>query len=181
MARIRSRRASRGVSLIEVLMAVLIFSLGLIGLAGLLIVSTRSNQAAFVRTQVTFLAGSMADRMRANPYGLWKDYYSGTYPATGTLPACDTAAPCGPEKIATRDKLIWTAQLQAFLPSLGPSSITCAKAADMSYDATSSVAMRPPFGGTCTMVITWAERGLDGTDDKTADGNLQSLTWVFQP
>ncbi len=41
----------RGVSLIEVLMAVLIFSIGLIGLAGLMVISTRSNHSAYLRTQ----------------------------------------------------------------------------------------------------------------------------------
>lgn len=182
MASIRSRRAARGVSLIEVLMAVLIFSVGLIGLAGLLIVSTRSNQSAFVRTQVTFLAGSMADRMRANPYGLWKDYYSATYPyTTGALPKCDTKAPCNPDDIALRDKLLWTAQLKAFLPGLGPSSISCTKAGDLAFDPTASIGLRPPFGGTCTMTITWAERGFGTTDDNTDDGKLQSFTWVFEP
>lgn len=182
MASIRSRRASRGVSLIEVLMAVLIFSIGLIGLAGLLIISTRSNQSAFIRTQVTFLASSMADRMRANPYGLWKDLYSASYPyTTGTMPKCDTTNACGPEDIALRDKLLWTAQLEAFLPGLGPSSIACTKAADLSFDPTSSIGLRPPFGGTCTMTITWSERGFGATDDNTADGTLQSFTWVFEP
>lgn len=182
MASIRSRRAARGVSLIEVLMAVLIFSVGLIGLAGLLIVSTRSNQSAFVRTQVTFLASSMADRMRANPYGLWKDDYSATYPyTTGTLPKCDTKAPCNPDDIALRDKLLWTAQLQAFLPGLGPSSIACTKAGDLAYDPTAAIGLRPPYGGICTMTITWAERGFGTTDDNTDDGKLQSFTWVFEP
>lgn len=183
MASIHSRRAMRGVSLIEVLMAVLIFSIGLIGLAGLLIISTRSNQSAFVRTQVTFLANSMADRMRANPYGLWKDAYSATYPfTTGTMPKCDATAPCNPDDIALRDKLLWTAQLKAFLPGLGPSSIACTKAGDLSYDPTAQIGLRPPFGGTCTMTITWAERGIGGgTDDNVDDGNLQSFTWVFEP
>lgn len=182
MASIRSRRAVRGVSLIEVLMAVLIFSVGLIGLAGLLIISTRSNQSAFVRTQVTFLANSMADRMRANPYGLWKGNYTDTYPlADATLPTCDSTAACGPEDVATRDKLLWTAQLKAFLPGLGPSSITCQTAGDMTYDPTAVIGMRPPFGGTCKMIITWAERGYGASDDNTDSASLQSFTWVFQP
>ncbi|WP_448102114.1 type IV pilus modification protein PilV [Luteibacter jiangsuensis] len=182
MASIRSRRAARGVSLIEVLMAVLIFSIGLIGLAGLLIMSTRSNQSAFVRTQVTFLAGSMADRMRANPYGLWKDDYSADYPfETGTMPKCDEDEPCDPDQIALRDKLLWTSQLKAFLPGLGPSKIACTKAADLDFDPSASIALRPPYGGTCTMTITWAERGIGATDDNIDEGNLQSFTWVFEP
>lgn len=170
-----------GVSLIEVLVAVLIFSVGLIGLAGLLIVSTRSNQEAFVRTQVTFLAGSMADRMRANPVGLWTNAYDGNYPASlSSIPACDATNACDPAKIAKRDKAIWTSQLQAFLPGLGTSTIKC-DATGAGYDPSTVVNMRPPYGGRCTMIITWAERGFSGSDDKLDSGKLQSFTWVFEP
>jgi len=182
VAQMQFRRAVRGVSLIEVLMAVLIFSIGLIGLAGLLIVSTRSNQAAFVRTQVTFLANSMADRMRANPYGLWEGDYTATFPVTGTLPKCDTTNACIPSDVALRDKILWGTQLKTFLPGLGATSIACTAAGDMSYNATGQIGLRPPYGGTCTMIITWAERGTSGgADDNTDSGNLQSFTWVFEP
>jgi type IV pilus assembly protein PilV len=70
----------RGITLIEVLVAVLIFSIGLLGVAGLLVMSVRSNHAAYLRTQVTFLAQSMADRMQANPIGVWSGDYNGRYP-----------------------------------------------------------------------------------------------------
>ncbi len=69
MIHVPSPRVQRGVSMIEVLVAVLIFTVGLIGLGGLLITATKSNASAYVRTQVTFLANNMADRMRANPPG----------------------------------------------------------------------------------------------------------------
>jgi|GEM_PF-6843107 len=60
-------------------MAVLVFSVGLIGLSSLLIMSFRSNQVAYQRTQAEFLAVSMADRMRANPQGVWAGgYYTAT-------------------------------------------------------------------------------------------------------
>lgn len=182
MAKMQFRRAVRGVSLIEVLMAVLIFSIGLIGLAGLLIVSTRSNQAAFVRTQVTFLANSMADRMRANPYGLWEGDYTDTFPVTGTMPKCDTTKACIPSDVALRDKLLWGTQLQTFLPGLGATSIACTAASGTSYNPTAQIGLRPPYGGKCTMIITWAERGTSGgTDDNTDSASLQSFTWVFEP
>lgn len=181
MAKFQFRRAVRGVSLIEVLMAVLIFSIGLIGLAGLLVISTRSNQSAFVRTQVTFLANSMADRMRANPYGLWEGDYSVSIPVTGTLPKCDTTNACGPKDVALRDTLLWGTQLQTFLPGLGTTSIACTPASGTSYNPTSQIGLRPPYGGTCTMIITWAERGTGASDDNTDSSNLQSFTWVFEP
>lgn len=182
MAQVYRRRAQRGVSLVEVLMAVLIFSIGLIGLAGLLVMSTRSNQTAFVRTQLTFLASSMADRMRANPVGLWNKKYDDAYPVTGTAPTCDTTAACNPADVAKRDKILWSTQLATFLPGLGPSTIAC-DTSGAGYDPTAQFNMRPPFGGRCTMTITYAERGLSasGSDDNTDASSLQSFTWVFEP
>lgn len=181
MAALNRRRRQGGVSLLEVLMAVLIFSIGLIGLGGLLIVATRSNQSAFVRTQVTFLANSMADRMRANPYGLWNGDYNFTLPlAAGTLPTCDATAACGPTSVATRDKMVWAAQLQAFLPGLGTTSVNCVKDS-AAYDPAGQINKRPPYGGLCTMIITWAERGYGANDNNTDSAALQSFTWVFEP
>lgn len=162
-------------------MAVLVFSIGLIGLAGLLIVSTRSNQEAFVRTQVTFLASNMADRMRANPVGLWNKAYDGSYPVTiATVPKCDTTHACVPSEVALRDQSMWATQLKTFLPGLGPTSIKC-DTSTAGYDPTAQINMRPPYGGRCTMIITWAERGYGSTDDKVDAGSLQSFTWVFEP
>jgi len=172
-------RAQRGVSMIEVLVAVLIFTIGLIGLGGLLITATKSNVSAYVRTQVTFLANNMSDRMRANPVGLWNaSYDSDTYPITGTLPVCDATAGCKPADVALRDQILWSQQLTNSLPSVGPTSIKCTKG---SVDPSDKYAMRPPYNGSCTMTITWAERGLTGGDDKITTGNLQSFTWVFEP
>lgn len=180
MNRIPSPRIQRGVSLIEVLVAVLIFTIGLIGLGGLMITATRANTTAYVRTQVTFLANNMADRMRANPVGLWNaSYDSANYPITGTAPACDAANGCSPADVALRDQILWSQQLTAALPAVGKTSISCVKASG--FDPTAQYAMRPPYSGTCTMSITWAERGVTTGDDKTASSNLQSFTWVFEP
>lgn len=109
----------RGVSLIEVLVAVMIFSIGLVGLAGLLIMATRSNQAAYLRTQVTFLAHNMADRMSANPMAVWDGSYNSTgYPvATTVTTKCDNSSPCTPDNLATHDMQMWSSQLAAFLPN----------------------------------------------------------------
>ncbi len=81
-----------GVSLIEVLVAVLVFSVGLIGLAGLIVMSTRSTHVGYLRTQATFLANSMAERMSANPAALWtKQYDNAAYPVAAATAGCDSA------------------------------------------------------------------------------------------
>jgi type IV pilus assembly protein PilV len=56
----------RGFSLLEVLVAVLVLSIGLLGLAGLYAVGLRSVDSANLRTQATILAEDMLERMRAN-------------------------------------------------------------------------------------------------------------------
>jgi type IV pilus assembly protein PilV len=56
----------RGATLIEVLIAVVVLSIGLLGLAGLQVTSVQSNHSAYQRSQASLLANDLADRMRAN-------------------------------------------------------------------------------------------------------------------
>ncbi|MGE5155728.1 MAG: type IV pilus modification protein PilV [Bdellovibrio bacteriovorus] len=56
-----------GFSLVEVLVAVLVLSVGLLGLAGLQIAGVRANDSARLRTQATLAAYDLADRLRADP------------------------------------------------------------------------------------------------------------------
>ncbi len=56
----------RGTTLIEVLVAVVVLSLGLLGLAALQGISLRSSSNAFNRTQATNLSYEILDQVRAN-------------------------------------------------------------------------------------------------------------------
>lgn len=56
----------RGASLLEVLIAVVIISIGLLGLAGLQTSSIKSNHSSYLRSQATILAYDLSDRMRAS-------------------------------------------------------------------------------------------------------------------
>jgi len=58
--------SQKGATLIEVLVAMVILSVGLLGLAGLQATSIQSNYGAFYRSQATILAADITDRMRAN-------------------------------------------------------------------------------------------------------------------
>jgi type IV pilus assembly protein PilV len=170
-----SARHVSGVSLIEVLMAVLVFSVGLIGLSGLLVTSLRSNQVGYQRTQAEFIAMSMADRMRANPLAVWSGgYNSATYPLTGTQ-ACTTASACTPAKLALRDQYLWSTQLTTFLPN-ATASIACTNGA--TPDAT-QLLVRPPYAGNCVMRINWTERAAG--DSTHQDTGTRTYVWNFQP
>lgn len=59
-------RLEQGVSLIEILIAVLVLSIGLLGVAALQVQALRNNQSSFQRTQAVMLSYFMLDAMRAN-------------------------------------------------------------------------------------------------------------------
>ena len=169
-----------GVSLIEVLVAVLVFSIGLIGLAGLIVMSTRSTHVGYMRTQVTFLANNMAERMSANPVGVWSGSYNSTaYPISAASAGCATAATaCSATDVATHDQQIWSAQLKTFLPS-PTATITCTGVAKVGYNPSGNLVQRPPYGGNCYMFVSWTERGAG--DQNNQGAGTQTFAWNFQP
>lgn len=108
-----------GFTLIEVLIAMLVLAVGLLGLAGLQATSLKNNQSAYNRSQATQLAYDLADRMRANVAGK-TTYTTGTATATA---ACLTTAGCTKEAMAENDLKEWNDAITATLPS-GAGSIT---------------------------------------------------------
>jgi type IV pilus assembly protein PilV len=171
-------RLQRGVSLIEVLVAVLIFSIGLIGAAGLLVMSARSSHSAYLRTQVTFVAQGMADRMGANLIGVWRGDYNGDYPNQASQ---DCAAGCTPRQQAAHDKGVWSRQLTTFLSADAQANISC-NTSGLTYVARPDEwALRAPYGGTCTMKVTWSEQGIGAVGSEKNDHARETLAWEFQP
>lgn len=56
----------QGVGLIEILISLFVISIGLLGLVGLQFTVSTSNQDAYVKSQATVIAESLADRIRIN-------------------------------------------------------------------------------------------------------------------
>jgi type IV pilus assembly protein PilV len=106
------RRVARGFTLVEVLIALVVLSIGLLGIAALYLETLRANRTALFRTHAVTLTADLADRIRANrnPAGAY---------------AC--AAPCNPASggnaIAIGDLTQWIALVQAQLPG-GAGSVT---------------------------------------------------------
>ena len=107
-----------GFTLVEVMIALVIFSVGLLGLAGLHASSMQNNKASDMRGIAIIQAHDMADRIRANTRGTSGDYNAITtgIPAAGTN--CITTASCtSPASIAAWDNFEWQTNLNTFLPS----------------------------------------------------------------
>jgi type IV pilus assembly protein PilV len=101
------RRKQQGFTLLEVLIALLVLSIGLLGLAALQTTGLRSNEMASMRTTSTMLAYDISDRIRANPQGVTDgDYVIGTGPITGTPIDC-TSTDCTTAQLALFDLNQW--------------------------------------------------------------------------
>ncbi|MEE4301132.1 MAG: type IV pilus modification protein PilV [Pseudomonadales bacterium] len=99
---------SAGFSLIEILVAVLIVSVGVLGVAGLQLVSLQNNTSAMYRTQAFQAAYEIIDRARANPdqdYSIDLDD-----PIPGAIPDCE-GGNCTPAQMRTYDLATWLTAL----------------------------------------------------------------------
>jgi type IV pilus assembly protein PilV len=103
---------SRGLTLVEILVALLIMSIGLLGLAGLQTLSLKFNTSAYYRSQATALSYDFVDRMRANrPAARAGDY---NVAAQDPPPACDAAQVAG--SVAEQDIATWQNALACRIP-----------------------------------------------------------------
>lgn len=114
-----------GVSLIEVLVAILVISLGILTMVAMQVNATKFTKTSEIRTMGSMLAADLADRMRANRAGFKANAYaySEQYPSSGdpTLPraktGCDTmSANCNASDMAAKDQADWFASVSRSLP-----------------------------------------------------------------
>ena len=116
------RRLQAGVSIVEALVALLILSFGMLGIAGLYLESLRSNRTALSRTSAVALINDMGDRIRANRGGLANYALTSGTAATFTRD-CSTAL-CTPTDLATWDKAQWYTSVTTTLPNGPDGTIT---------------------------------------------------------
>ena len=77
-------RIQRGTTLVETLVALLVLSIGLLGVAALQVNALQTNLSSHVRSQASVLAYDIADRMRANRAVALSGGYNIAYGATVT-------------------------------------------------------------------------------------------------
>lgn len=144
----QARRKEKGFSLIEVLVALVVLSIGMMGVAALFMDSLRNSGSAIYRTRAVNLAEDMADRIRANQSAA-ANYVASTSDS-GTNNNCNdsnaaAATACTPVQMAAHDIFTWKQMItnaQTGLPA-GEASIA------------RNAATNPP---TYTITVQWSEQ-----------------------
>ena len=117
---------SRGFSMIEVLITMVILSIGLLGVAGMQVAGLQSNRSAYFRSQATIIAYDMIDRMRTNVDGVTSNLYDALDSANppSTPPTCiNTTSGCSAASLADNDLQEWVDDHLSMLPA-GSGSVT---------------------------------------------------------
>lgn len=182
-------KKQKGFTLIEVMIAVVVFSFGLLGVAGIMTVSIKNNHNGYMRSQATFLASSIIDTMRKNQLELWNGGFDGPHSGTTDINTmCIAAVGCTSKELAIRDLLQWSNMLTQLLPnSLGvidcDSSVASASDIPVMIDDPDNLGTEmicehcaiEPYNGFCTVTITWDESNNISGDSK------QTLELIGKP
>lgn len=110
MSTLNSR--SKGFTLVESLIALLLLSVGLLGAAVLLLDGLRTRADALRQTVANRLVLDMADRIRANPEA--RGLYDSR--SVASVPACDAHAFCDPAQRAAADLVYFSTRARAVFP-----------------------------------------------------------------
>jgi len=151
---------NKGFTLIEVLVSVMILSVGLLGIAALQTTSVKNVQSANFRGQATMLTANLIDRMRANREGTIDGDYISTISPLQTPDYCNESM-CTPRELALDDLTTWYENIEKLLGNSTTvnAEITC-----------DNGTVDCPIGSIITVTISWQERINKKEDDLNRDG-----------
>ena len=111
-----TRALTAGFTLIEVLVALIVLSIGLLGIGKLMLFSSHANDSAYLRGQATEMAYEILDNMRANRTNAMAQGYDTAIAAVPGNPGSCITAVCTPGLLAQYDVYQWKTRLAAALP-----------------------------------------------------------------
>lgn len=166
---------SRGFSLIEVMVALIIISVGLLGIAKMQALALASTGTARLRSLAAIEAASLASAMHSDR-AYWAAGGStvtvnGTTISDSTLAAVQSCTgsngvrptPCTPVQMAAEDLQLWAKAVQSVLPN-DSATITCQQAAGTPV--------------TCTIQIQWAEHIVNSNQQESVSA-LPATTYTL--
>lgn len=121
------RQKQRGTSLIEVLVAFVVLSAGILGMVALQAKALRNNQNSLERTEAVVLSYSIIDRLRANR----TQALAGSF----NIPSCPASG--GGSGIGGVEKTAWLAEVATALGNDACGTVSCA-------------------GNVCTVTLRWS-------------------------
>ena len=149
----------------EVLVSLVVLSMGLLGIAKLILLTSRSNDSAYLRSQATELTYEILDNMRANRQTAVAHGYDTSMTAVPTASGPCIGTACSPTELALYDVYTWKRRLAVStggaLP-LGQGSITTTTAASTTTavvivqwdDEAAQSSFGAPVGVPLTMQVT---------------------------
>ena len=177
---IATSRQVAGFTLIEVLVAIVIFSIGLLGIASLQVAGLRFAGGSQHRAVATMQAQNMADRMLANLGGV----EDGDYNITGSMPTSYTTDcngnDCSSTDLAEYDLVTWNNDNANALPS--GDGVVCLDSTP--NDGDSSDWACDDSGDVYAIKVEWKERiaGDEDIEDSAGEGVLtRQLVMRFVP
>ena len=140
-----TRRNDSGFSMVEVLVALVVLAIGLLGIAALYLNSLQSGRTAIYRTQAINLAADLADRIRMNrtAQAAYNSAFADDPDVVGT---CSTIGGCADADLASTDLSNWKDVIADQLPN-GEGQVV----------VTAPVAVDEP--ASYLIVVRWAEVG----------------------
>ena len=121
-------KGQSGASLIEVLIAILLLSFGMLSLGAMMAFGVQLPKLSAYRAVAVNLATAHIERIRANPTGFGADNYSAALSYDGTttnVALADCAYPtCTPASLATMDNAAANQAIRSQLPA-GGMMLTC--------------------------------------------------------
>ena len=143
-----AKSRAQGLSLIEMLVALVVVSVGLLGMAGLQAYSLRMNTSAYHRTQANTLAYDILDAMRTNRETALAGGYNVAF-----------AGSCSGGNQAASDRCDWLELLEFLLP-FGAGEVVCDNATQV-----------------CRVTVVWDDaRALSSGHCRTSPDTCQQLT-----
>lgn len=182
-----SIRRQAGFNLIEALIATVVLTIGLLGVAALQLTGMRNTQGSYYRSQATTIMNDLAERIYANTPGAAS--YGGFNSATSacTTPAALCAmtsatvvAACTPAQMATYDLFI------AGCSAMGANTLLSAGSLQTDCLDTAGNIAACGAGSRIRITVNWTERGTivesaSSTAMDTANLQPQSISMVIQP
>ncbi len=171
----RKASTAAGYTLIEVMIAVFVLSIGLVALGFLQVVSVQTSYNAHNRALASIAAQDMAERIRANLAGYTANQHANLTVGGGSGTDCDgNSVNCTPQQLTDADFARWQQQLAAVLPQ--GQGILCMDGTDGDINDGEPGAALCSGAGKNVIKIFWRE-SLSQSDANAPAGQAQDNVW----